>query len=217
MLERSILKQFARDRLKGKWGTGAAITFVQLLIAGLFAGLGQIQSIQFIPPFANIFIIPVLNMGIFIVYVSLIKNNTFVFGEIFSGFKIYLKALGVYWWMMLWTFLWFLLLIIPGIIKAISYSQAIFIIADNPNVRIRDALKISMKMTDGYKTDIFVMGLSFIGWALLSVLTLFIGLFWLVPYINATYAAMYFRLKELSIQNGKCTEDMFTGTTSIVH
>jgi uncharacterized membrane protein len=123
--------------------------------------------------------------------------------------------LGITLWYALWVILWSLLFIIPGIIKALAYSQCMYMIADNPAVKVRDALKISIKMTNGYKGAIFVMGLSFLGWALLCVLTLGIGFLWLAPYMNASFTNLFFKLKELSIQKGVCTEDEFNGVTSL--
>ncbi len=111
----------------------------------------------------------------------------------------------------MWVYLWCLLLIIPGIIKSIAYSMSMYIIADNPNVGVRNALKLSMKMTKGYKMDIFVMYLSFIGWNILCVFTLGIGSLWLMPYMQTTYSNMYHRLKKISIENGVCTEQEFKG------
>src|SRR5690606_11316295 len=91
----------------------------------------------------------------------------------------------------IFTFLWSLLLVIPGIIKSLSYSQAYFIIKDHPEMSVLDAITESRHRMNGYKWKYFLLNLSFIGWGILSILTLGIGLLWLVPYITASYAAFY--------------------------
>jgi uncharacterized membrane protein len=216
MIDRASLKQSAKDKLEGKWGTGVLITLIFFLINGVFSGLGNIKDAGGIFSIASIFINAPLTLGLAITYLVFVKTDNLVFENLFSGFKIYPKSLGMYLWMILWVVLWSLLLIVPGIIKAISYSQSFFIIAENPNVKVRDAMKISMKMTDGYKGDIFVMALSFLGWMLLAILTLGIGFLWLSPYMSTAFVNLYLKLRELSIQSGKCTEEMFNGTTTLV-
>jgi len=215
MIERAYLKQSAKEKLKGNWGTGVLISLVYLLITGVFYGLGELENIGVIFSLGSLFIIAPLMLGEAIAYIVFVKTGNLVFKNLFSGFTYYAKSLGLYLWRMLWIILWALLLIVPGIIKAISYSQAYFIISENPTVKVRDSLKISMLMTEGYKWDIFVLGLSFLGWALLSILTLFIGFLWLMPYIYTTFANLYLKLKEAAIQSGTCTGEMFSGTRTL--
>ena len=98
----------------------------------------------------------------------------------------------------LYTFLWMLLLIVPGIIKAISYSMTPFILAEHPNLTASQAIDLSKQMMDGHKMDLFILDLTFIGWGLLSALTLGIGALWLNPYTNAAHAAFY---RQLQVEN----------------
>lgn len=91
----------------------------------------------------------------------------------------------------LFTALWSLLFIIPGIIKSLSYSMTPFLMADNPDLTAREAIKLSMQLMEGHKWELFCLGFSFIGWNLLSALTLGIGSIFLNPYTNAAYAAFY--------------------------
>jgi uncharacterized membrane protein len=213
IFERATLKELAKSQLKGKWGSGVLVTFVYGLLTiassvlGIIPGIGGIFSILITAPLA---------IGLLITYINFVKSNSELeVGDLFKGFNIYGKSLGITLWYALWVILWFLLLIIPGFIKALAYSQSMYIIADNPNVKVRTALKISIKMTFGYKWEIFVMGLSFIGWALLCVLSLGIGFLWLTPYMNTTYTNMFYKLKEISLQRGLCTEDEFNGAVSL--
>jgi uncharacterized membrane protein len=95
------------------------------------------------------------------------------------------------------TLLWSLLFYIPGIIAALRYSQAFYILADNPGMTATEAIEESKRMTDGHKWDLFVTGLSFIGWALLGACTFGILTFiYVIPYQNATFANCYRFLKD---------------------
>ena len=98
------------------------------------------------------------------------------------------------------------------LIKGISYSMTPFILANNPNIGYARALKLSIQMTHGQKWSIFVLMLSFIGWVLLSVLTLFIGMLFLTPYILATYGELYLKLRENALKTGLCTPAEFNIT-----
>ncbi|RCW51713.1 DUF975 family protein [Paenibacillus prosopidis] len=112
---------------------------------------------------------------------------------------------------MLWrgflNFLWFLLLIIPGFVKAYAYSMVPFILADNPNIGYRRAVDLSNQMTRSHKFRIFVLDLSFLGWILLGLLALFIGVLFVLPYINATKAELYLKLRQLALEDGLTTEE----------
>lgn len=83
---------------------------------------------------------------------------------------------------MIFTFLWTLLLIVPGIIKSLSYSLAPYILADNPELTANEAINRSMQMMQGHKMDLFLIVLGYAGFALLSILALGIPLLWLYPY-----------------------------------
>lgn len=87
-------------------------------------------------------------------------------------------------------FLWSLLLIIPGIIKGLSYSQSIYIKMENEEIGVMDAISLSKEMMDGYKKELFFLGLSFIGWVILGVITI-IGIVPVIAYISLAYAFFY--------------------------
>ncbi|MCH4056968.1 MAG: DUF975 family protein [Lactobacillaceae bacterium] len=97
----------------------------------------------------------------------------------------------------IFTFLWTLLLIIPGIIKNYAYSQANFVfkdLADSNNgesISYLDCITKSRQLMVGNKWRLFILQVSFIGWDILACLTAGIGFLWLIPYKNATYAAFY--------------------------
>ncbi len=97
----------------------------------------------------------------------------------------------------IFTFLWGLLLIIPGIVKSYEYMMIPYILADDPTVSRKDAFAQSKAMMKGNKWSAFVLDLSFIGWILLSLVTLgLVGIFYAEPYMNLTHAELYYSLKE---------------------
>jgi len=113
------------------------------------------------------------------------------FGDLFARMHNIWKALGLRLFMALFIFLWALLLWVPGIIAAYRYAMAPYLMAQNPALGIREAVNISKEMMRGRKGRLFCLHLSFIGWALLSVLTFGIGFLWLEPYMKAAEAAFY--------------------------
>lgn len=132
------------------------------------------------------------------------------------AFQNYGRKLGGYLWMELFTFLWTLLFIIPGIIKAFSYAMTPYILADCPNVKATDALKLSMRIMKGHKWELFVFGLSFIGWGLLSLLTLgILDLFFVGPYMQSSCATYYLEVREEALRSGVITMGQLEGTEAV--
>ena len=91
----------------------------------------------------------------------------------------------------LYSFLWGLLFLIPGIVKTFAYAMTPFIMAENPNLTANEAITISKEKMNGHKGELFWLSLTFFGWSLLAALTGGIGYIFLNPYINAAYAAFY--------------------------
>lgn len=107
------------------------------------------------------------------------------------------------------TVLWSLLFVVPGIIKAIAYSQAKYVIHDNPRLKGKEAIEISKRITNGFKGDLFSMYLSFIGWYILVGLTGGILSIYVTPYVETTAAMYYENLKRYSIENGIVAPEAF--------
>ncbi len=104
----------------------------------------------------------------------------------------------------LFTFLWSLLFVIPGIIKSYEYRMIPFILAENPETSYQDAFAMSKQMMNGNKWNAFVLDLSFIGWMILTAITCgLVGVFWVNPYKYMTDAELYVALKEITFGNGQ--------------
>lgn len=141
------------------------------------------------------------------------KNNFFMgirederkVGDIFFLFKDskFIKPAITIFFVDLFTLLWTLLLIIPGIIKHYQYFMIEYILSENPDIDRKRAFELSKYMMDGQILETFVLDLSFIGWDILSSITFgLVGIFYVNPYREATYAELYAALREEAIQNG---------------
>ena len=175
----------ARESLTGMWGVAILTMVVSTAISiaiSLVPRAGSLISLIISGPFA---------LGVSIFWLNLSRKNNVQMEMIFSGFKDFGKALKLYYWRMLFTILWLLLLIVPGFIASLSYSMAFFIMADNKEIGAREALKQSKKMMQGNKWKLVCLDLRFLGWFLLSILSLGIGFLWLIPYSSVAYAKFY--------------------------
>ena len=114
---------------------------------------------------------------------------------LFSRFGIFGKALALRLLIMVKTFLWSLLLVVPGIIAYYRYAMAPYILAEEPDIGASEAIERSKELMNGNKWRLFCLEISFIGWYLLSIVTLGLGLFFLQPYVKAAETAFY---RELS-------------------
>ena len=139
----------------------------------------------------SLFVTGAFSFGYVVFFLTFMRGGQPRLGQMFDGFKIYGKTLGAHLLMSLFILLWTLLFIIPGMIAAYAYSQTFYIIADNPSIRVREAIKRSKEMMKGHKWRLFCMGLWFFLLSILCVFTLFIGFLWLVPYMQASYAKFY--------------------------
>ncbi len=189
----SEFKELALQSLRGKWTDPVIAALVYFLLSGLLQGIGMIPFVGFI--ICLLFSLP-FNYGAGIIfYLKFYRQEKVGIENFFDGFKDYGRIFGTMLLLYVYTFLWTLLLIVPGIIKSCSYAMTPYILADNPELKFNAAIEKSMKMMDGYKMKYFLLNLSFIGWFLLSILTLGIGLLWLVPYVLVTNVAFYEELK----------------------
>ena len=149
---------------------------------------------------AALFLMPPMTVGYAYFSLRIYRGETSEIMDMMAiGFRDYLKSLVGILWMTLFTFLWSLLLIVPGIVKSVAYSMTPYILAERDDVSAQDALKLSMDMTYGYKMDIFMMGLSFIGWWILSALTFgILAFFFTGPYTaTISFAGLYDELKAI--------------------
>lgn len=196
--ENKELRQQAREALKGKWGlavgTYAVYVLFLILSTAISAGTEGVTNISV--EILQLLLGGPFSLGLSIFSLSLARGREAGFAQIFEGFNRFGVALGTYLLMTLFIILWALLLIIPGIIAALSYSQAFYILADNKSIGAMEAIDASKKMMDGNKEQYFALVLWFVLLIILSVFTLGIALFWILPYMSVAFAKFYEDVKE---------------------
>lgn len=182
----SEIKKNAKVQLNGNWGLTIGVYVLTMVILGAV-------SFTFV---GAILIGGPMMIGLTTYFIHLVRKQNNDFNDMFSGFNNFVRNFLYYLLSSIYIFLWSLLFIIPGIIKALSYSMAPYIIYDNPDIDANDAITQSKEMMKGHKWELFCLYLSFIGWLLLSVLTF--GILYMVyvgPYMMTAQANFYEQLK----------------------
>ena len=188
-MNRAELKFLAKEQIKGNIGILFVISLIIALINGVAGatGLGSLLSIFLLAP--------AFTMAVTKIYLRLVKGTKPELADLFAEFSNFWPMFKVTFLTGLYTFLWSLLFIIPGYIKALSYSQARFVIAENPDITATEAIERSKEMMEGHKMELFVLQLSFFGWYILVALTLGLAGIYADPYINATLVNFYNKIK----------------------
>ena len=181
------------------------------MITGLLAGIATVVIL--IVLVAKVFVGNLLKMG---GYRFFILNQTAQpgIGTLLDGFRSghYVNIVLTMFLRDLFTALWSLLLVVPGIVKHYEYLMVPYIIAENPAMDYKEAFQISKQMMDGQKGDAFVLDLSFIGWEFLSFITLgIVQIFYVGPYINVTWAEFYKVMRENALESGIATREELPG------
>lgn len=220
---RAEMKQAAKDSLDGKWGTsigalllvmvvpGAVLGIVTGLMgfmsglcsyAGAYGAVAMISTLTWLLSLAFAFLIlGPLTMAYYFFFLRLVRGmgvKATMPYQCFAG-ENYGRLTLAYFMQSLFILLWSLLLIVPGIIKALSYAMMPYIMMDHPEMGWQEAINESKRMMDGHKGDLFVLYLSFILWLLLVEVTCGIAILYVGPYMQATVANFYRSLKEESI------------------
>ena len=189
MTDNKLLLQMSRESLKGKWALAIGATLVYLVI------IAGINSIPIIGSIISLFLSGPLALGMTMFSLSISRNEDAQIEQIFKGFDQYTRTLVAHLVMILFIILWMLLLIVPGIIKALSFSMTFFVLVDDKEIPAMEAIKKSEQLMDGNKEQLFYLCLRFFGLALLCILTFGIGFLWLIPYIQITMAKFYEAIK----------------------
>lgn len=181
-----------KDELSAQLGnlTDAQIFAVLMIV------LGVVATIVLVAAIIRIFLLNPLEVGCQRFFVENSKNPAEL-SELGFGFKNhYGNVVATILLRDVFLFLWSLLFVIPAIVKTYSYRMVPYIVAENPDMKATDAITLSRNMMKGHKWNAFVLDLSFIGWYLLSCLTLgLLAFFYVSPYHYATNAELYGALK----------------------
>lgn len=198
MLSRVELKNQAKEQLQGKIGSFFIVLLAYLGMTLLLTFVGGLVTA--VMPIAGYVVIWVLTPPLVIGYTLVFLNVTY--GEkprvstLVDGYRNYFgKSIVLYLLYTLFIILWMLLLVIPGIIKSYAYAMCFNILAENPNMTAREALKESELIMKGHKFEYFVLQLSFIPWILLTCITFGIAGIYVEPYMQLTMTNFYHNIK----------------------
>jgi len=181
-------RKSAYAKIKKKcWGTLACVELIVSVILGICAGLNRF----YVGWVGSLLLGGALTYGQNYASLSAADGNTVKVDNTFIGFKHFGSSLVLNILISIFTALWSLLLIVPGIIMSLAYSMSYFILIDNPELAPNEARKQSIKLMKGYKWKLFCLRFSYIGWYLLSILTLGILFFWVNPYRRTAEAEFY--------------------------
>lgn len=177
----SEYRSLALESLKDKWTDAVVLTLVYVVVS-CATSIGYALTLLLLP----------MGVGFANTFLSNARGNTdFSLPRLFDYFKDYARVLLTELLVVLYTLLWSMLLIIPGIIKSFSYAMVPFVLRDDPGIKYDAAITLSSNMMRGHKFDLFYLYLTFIGWFLLSILTCGFGFLWLYPYVNQAKAFFY--------------------------
>ncbi len=206
MKTRAEIKALAKETFRGRYWFCVGVTALYLVILGALSYTGVGSLILGGP----------LLIGLNFLMVNLFMGAPCDVGSMFSkAFEDFGRKLGGYLWMELFLCLWALIPVAGFficIVKGLAYSMTCYILSDCPNVKAQDALKLSMRMMDGRKGELFVLHLSFLGWMILNALTMgILAIFWTGPYRQLTMAGWYLELREDCLRTGVITTDELDG------
>ncbi|MDE7290936.1 MAG: DUF975 family protein [Treponemataceae bacterium] len=233
MFERKKFKAAALEQLKGRWKIPVLATLLTYVLIGIFTaavfalfGLNFLATdndyslsalgnsgifVSYSPSRISEFFDIILSGVVFVFFVAILnvhntmlkENRKIYFSDFTNGLNQWWQAFRGGLWFILWVFAWSLLFLIPGIVKFYSYSMMFFIMAENPEIGVCKAMEISKELTRGYKGELFVLDLSFIGWSILASIPCGLGLLWLMPYMNMTKTNVYQYLKQAALDTNR--------------
>lgn len=189
-MTRLDMKMNAKKQIAGKIGT----LFVISIIIGIVSVV-----LNFIPVVGSIaasLATFCFSLSLCIIYLKLTREEEIGIGDLGEGFKNAVSAIILGLLTGIYTFLWTLLLVIPGIVKSYAYSMGTYILADNPDMTASECIAKSCEIMNGHKFELFVIHLSFIPWYLLCGITFGLAYIYVGPYVSATIANFYNSIKE---------------------
>lgn len=188
-MTRIRLKILAKQQIQGN--------IFRFFVCGMIIGAISI-GVSLIPLIGTLAIFlfsPALMLGLVKLTLGLTRGEKIKISKLFGAFDQFLQAFLLSFLKKVFLFLWFLLLVIPGIVKALSYSMANFILAENPGMTGLEAISQSRRIMKGHKMELFELYVSFLLWFLLGMLTLGIAYIYIIPYIFTTLANFYQDIK----------------------
>lgn len=171
--------------------------FIAIVLIAVVIALVVVLIATVIAVLLRVFLLQPLEVGCKRFFTRNLDDNAQVKEVCFSYDHNYMNSVKIMFFKGLYTFLWTLLFVIPGIIKSYEYKQVPYILAENPDITKEEAFARSKQMMSGNKWKAFVLDLSFLGWEILNTMTIgILGIFYVKPYEYQTEAAFYEALKQ---------------------
>ncbi len=171
--------------------------FIAIVLIVVVIALVVVLIATVIAVLLRVFLLQPLEVGCKRFFTRNLDDNAQVKEVCFSYDHNYMNSVKIMFFKGLYTFLWTLLFVIPGIIKSYEYKQVPYILAENPDITKEEAFARSKQMMSGNKWKAFVLDLSFLGWEILNTMTIgILGIFYVKPYEYQTEAAFYEALKQ---------------------
>lgn len=192
------IKEWSKSKIKGNlWKILGPIALVSIISSFGFEYYYGESDTSSIKIFVNLFT-SILEVGLVSYLVNFVTDKETNVGMVFSKFGKWWKIILTNILSGLFVFLYLLLLIVPGIIKAYEFAMIKYLLADEKydDYTSKELLDISKKMMDGHKMDLFVLSISFIGWHFLSIFTLFILEIWVIPYQQVSITKFMVNIKD---------------------
>lgn len=177
--------------------------FVQNILPW-FLGMGVVMLIWLL---VNLIVGGAVTLGYAQFNLNLVDDRDPHFSNIFSHMNRLWEGFCMQFFQGMMVFLWSLLFIIPGIIASYRYSMTPYILAENMDLSVMEAITESKKMMRGNKFRLFCLEISFIGWDILAALTLNIGDLWVHPYREVARAAFYREITEARYSQPHATQE----------
>ncbi len=198
-MENKLIMKEAQKSLKGKWGISIAACLIVTIITILVSFLGgYLINEDWGGNILSLFIVPPIGVGMALFFLNIYDGNKLEIKTIFNPFKeVWLNSVLAYLMMIVIIVIGSVLFVIPGIIASLMFSQVLYIIAEDNKIDPYNALVKSKKMMEGNKWKLFKIIIRILLLAIVCILTLGIGFFWLAPYQNAVYAKFYNTIKEM--------------------
>ena len=197
----SSYKNRAIASLKDKWMDAAIVALVYFVISeGIDFAVSSFLATETGVVFQLIWLLACapLTWAFGVMFLDFIRGNELKVGKLFDGYKDCIRIGIAFFLYFLVVLVGVIFFFVPGIIFAMMFAQVPYILRDDENIGVIDALKKSANMMKGHKMQLFLLYLSFIGWAILAILTLGIGYLFLFPYMYTTVAHYYEDLKSES-------------------
>lgn len=201
-MTREQMKAMARAQLGNQifgntWLIAVVVVVIQAAVSYLvngIPGIGTIASLLLSGPIAY---------GVAAMFLKQTRTGEKMdIADIFNGFRedfsnTFLIGLMT----TIFTLLWSLLFVIPGIVKAYAYSMAMYIKVDHPDYDWKMCIDESQRMMEGHKGELFMLDLSFIGWLIVGACCFGVGSFWVTAYMEAAHSQFYENLRRTEINS----------------